>query len=311
MPVKLIISIIFFFAINTATYAQSYWDSSISEKAVEGIAGIAQSIISDSFVPMTHYKKGDITTSFVPAYFEVGKAFEDPDINAKGFDGYSCGIGFGYAVTDSLMVYMVGSSLKMDGTLEASFYGEEFGSFDGETKYNLVNLFTGAGIDLINNEKLSIPLYLGFGFMRYDTSLQLPSQSVTSPIPYTLDVDIEGEENLYTASLGIAFSYIFLDSLRTTLYFLHTQSFNRAKLDAEVLQSGSANYNGTEEIELDKIKASMLGFNVTYLASEKWSFSFNAGSIISKYTGFNEMANDGVEMLSIVATITYRSNLLD
>ncbi len=118
------ITFLSFISICTALAAQTIvFDTSLSEKAVKGIVNVTSSIISDSFTPMTHYDRGDWIVTAVPAYFEIDRVFDDPDLRGNDLKGWAAGIGGGYAISDRLMAYCVITAMNIDGTIEAPDYG--------------------------------------------------------------------------------------------------------------------------------------------------------------------------------------------
>ena len=94
----------------------------VMSKGIDGISNIVTSIITDSFTPMTHYNKGELNVSAVPAWFDVEKAYDSPEINGDGLTGYAGGIGAGYAASDDLMIYAIAAFMDMRGKLKGDFY---------------------------------------------------------------------------------------------------------------------------------------------------------------------------------------------
>lgn len=296
------------FSLSGTSYAQSYWDSRVSEKTIEGLTTIAQSIIADCFNPMTHYSEGEIKSSLVPAFFRIDKVMDDPEIDTENLEGFAGGTGVGYALSDRFIIYLIGAYMELDGDLTSNFYGDSHGSFDVSTDYSLLNIFAGMGYDIYDGEDLSIPVYLGMGYMKFNTRIVLPTLTVTAPIPYTLDVVVDGEDELLNFSFGVSISYNVFDSFRTSIYYLYTKSLNNPDLKAEINQSGTSM---TQDLDLDHINTSMIGLNLTYVSSENWSVSINAGSSFATLSGFNNLFKDGMELYTVVFTLSFTTSLLD
>lgn len=309
---KVILIIICMFPLCSELSAQtSYWDSSVSGKSIKGLTTIAQSVITDSFNPMAHFKKGDLKTSFVPSHFSVKKVMDDPEIDTDDLDGFTGSLGCGYAVTDRVMVYIFGSYIDIEGTLNADFYGEDMGVYGVDSQYSLFNMFAGVGFDPLNSEEFSMPLYFGIGFLRYDIDLQLPTLSVTSPIPYTIDVDINDKQSIYSFNFGAAISWNVSESLRTSLFFLYIKSINKPQIYADVEQTGASSYSGPVEMNLNRVDTGMIGAKITFLSSRNWAVSVNAGSTLATLSGINKLINDGMELYTVAVTLSFTTNFLN
>ena len=290
------------------------WSSDATEKAVHGISNFASSIISDSFVPMTHYKKGEWTATLVPAYARVSQAYDDPKIESDDMSVYSFGCGAGYAVSNSVMIFGVISAMKARGVLSGEFYGEALpvaGVVECDTDYGLVSLNTGIGYDLCaGSKKWSLPVYAGIFLQRFSLDAVLPEVDEGT---YTIQADITGSGALFGVNAGIALSRMILDTVRITPYFLWMRSFNRPKLDGKVVVTPDLMpipLTHTQTFDTEPVQAQMFGLNCSIMTSDRWSFSVSAGGLLSSLTGFyHEKLHNGLDMVSVVIAITYNGGL--
>ena len=296
---------------SVPVFAQSVdWESEATRKTIDGISNIASSIISDSFTPMTHFKKGEWTVSVVPAYARVKQAYDDPEVKGEGMNVFSGGFGGGYAVNDSLMVYGIMSFMKADGKLKGKIYGDQFGEQKFDTDYSLVNFNTGIGYDLLAfSDSWSVPVYAGVSLQRFGVDVKPPTVSGSG---YSMQSDISGSGVIFGLNAGIAASKLILDTYRITPYFLWMRGLNRPELEGDVKITNPLSYDTSskEKFKLDPVKAYMLGLNFTVNTGDRWAVSVCTGGLLSSLTGFyHEKANDGLDMISVVIAITYRGGI--
>jgi len=280
----------------------TYTESTITEDAVQGIINVTSSIISDSFTPMTHYDKEDYVITLVPAYFKINKLFDDRDIQGEDLKGYAFGFGGGYAVNNRLMVYGIFTGLKING--EA--YSKEFPAYRADVEYGMFTLSAGIGFDLFEKGKWSIPFYLGMCLQRYDAEIIPPQFAYMS---VNAKVNVTGQGLLYGPTAAIAVSREFFDLVRITPYLLMLWNINKPDLTAEArarLSFPAGTAKRTYDLELESVKAQMLGLNITYISSDSFSVSLSAGGLLTSSTGcYNEKFLDGLNMMSIVLAVSY------
>ena len=299
------ITFLFIISICTALAAQTIvFDTSLPEKAVKGIVNVTSSIISDSFTPMTHYDRGDWIVTAVPAYFEIDRVFDDPDLRGNDLKGWAAGIGGGYAISDRLMTYCVITAMNIDGTIEAPDYGSRF--FDSE--YTLVATSAGAGFDLVPGAGMfSIPVYFGGSLQYYNADISM--SPVESMYAYPLEAAIDGSGVTAALTAGIAVSAQLFSLLRITPYFLYMYGLNTPTMTAHVSQRTGPVSVLTQDIDIpcDRVRAGMAGLSITLLSGRSWSVSANAGGYLTSSTGYyNEHFLDGLKMKSIVLAFSYR-----
>ncbi len=283
--------------------AQDY--AGVTKKAVNGITGVASSIISDSFVPMTHYREGEWTGTFVPSYFKVTRASDDPEFKGDGLDGFSFGFGGGYALTDRFVAYAIFSYMGIDGTLKPTS-----GWYDGEgvkTEYSLINFNLGLGFDFIKGSKWSAPVFVGFGVHSFDLKLAYPE--IAHPVlPGNVTASARGEEIFGSFNLGIAASRIIFDSIKVTPYYLLMVGLNRPTIRADI--TGAVDL--TNKVKMDSIAASMLGLSISFMPTSSISVSMSIGGLLTSSTQFyNRIFLDGMEMFSLVMAVTYRGGFAE
>jgi len=293
--------ILFLIMIPHNAYAQSF-DKDVTARAVDGIVNVTSSIISDSFTPMTHFSKGNWTVSVVPAYFDISRVFDDPDVRGHDLRGFSLGLGGGYAVTDRWMAYGIAAFLKTEGTLTGKFY-DSGTDYRVKADYSLYSFHGGMGYDIIEDSKWSMPVFGGLSLQGYSADIAFPES-----VPGT-DATVSGSGVIAGINIGIALSRTIFDYFRITPYFLFIQSFNHPELEADLtfpLPPGSA----TQTVSMKTITAGMLGLNCSIIPSDSFSVNFSLGGLFTSGTRFyNRVFLDGLEMLSIVVSVTYRGGL--
>jgi hypothetical protein len=290
----------FILLFSLSIFAQQ-WDSSVAEKGVDGIANVASSIIADSFVPMTHYNHEDLVITLVPAYFDIQKAYDDPEVGGKDLTGYSAALGAGYALSDRCMAYGVLAHMNIKGDMEGKFYPELSNEkYRLKTDYSLTALYGGMGFDLLgDNSTLSIPIYAGVFVERYDVSLSLPEES-----GYRVTADDTGY--LYGGSLAVALSWKIMEMFKLTPYYLYSISFNKPEITAKASTSVPFPYTKSQTMTMDRVNAGMAGLALTWMTTDAFSVSVSLGGWLTSQTGwYNEKFLDGLEMKSIVVALSY------
>lgn len=296
-----------FFLIKVDAAAQTYSASpefSMTEDAAQGIINVTSSIIADSFTPMTHYNEEDWTTTLVPAYFKIKKLYDDRDLQGDNLKGYYLGFGGGYAINNRLIVYGALAYLKIDGTI----YSRDYPDYQADTAFNMLALSTGLGFDLVESDTWSIPVYLGVCLQKYDAEITPP----LFPDTYNYTVTVTGSGILYGPTAAIAVSREFFNRLRITPYFLMLWNMNKPELTAETttqLPFPPYNMKYSYEMEVQTNRARMVGLNITLKSNSPFSFSLSAGGLLTSSTRYyNNKFLNGLEMMSIVAAISYSGN---
>ncbi len=289
-------------ATGSIAFGQIAWDSGLSGKAMKGVMNVTSSIISDSFVPMTHYSAGDLNLVAVPAYFTISRAFDDPDLRGDDLKGWAAALGAGYALDDRLMVYGILSALHIGGTIEA----RDYSNYAFDVDYTLLAANAGAGYDLIpGGSTWSVPVFAGVSLQRYRADVTL--SPLNSGYADPLNVTIDGEGFLYAVTAGCAVSKTLFDLIRVTPYFLYIYGINRPELTAHATQYISPfTYTADYNLTIDRVSSGMAGLAVTLLSSRHWSLSASVGGILTSSTGwYNRHFLDGLAMKSIVVAVSY------
>jgi len=281
------------------------WDSSVAEKGVDGIANVASSIIADSFVPMTHYNQGELTATLVPAYFDIQKAYDDPEVEGEELTGYSVGLGAGYALTDRWMLYGILAHMRIKGDMKGDFYPEVATSEEVTvgTDYSLTALYGGAGFDLLgDNSTFSIPVYAGLFVQRYDVSLSLPEEPISSIKPKA-----DGSGFLTGGSISIAISMKIMEMFKVTPYYLYSRSFNKPEVEATVDTPLPPPFNNVSQtMKMDPVSAGMAGLALTWMTTDSFSISISMGGwLTSASKWYNDKFLNGLEMKSVVVALSY------
>ncbi|MCP4133800.1 MAG: autotransporter outer membrane beta-barrel domain-containing protein [bacterium] len=300
-------------ALSGPASAQTFtWDTDVAQKGVKGIANVAASIVSDSFTPMTHYGESDLTISLVPAWFNIKKAYDDPEVNGNDLTGFALGGGAGYALNDRWLLYGILSYMSISGGLSGNLYGDTVPAVETDMSYNIFSLAAGTGVDLISdNSRWSIPLYLGLVFMRYGVEMTFPQyQYATGPDAY-VDVSVEDSSFLMGFSAGIAVSCKLFDLFKLTPYLLFMRSFNQPELTGTITSSGGVlplPVTAEQSITIDYVNACMFGLNISGAITSAFSVSVSVGGLLSSSTSFyNKTFLNGLKMTSIVVALTYTS----
>ena len=286
------------------TFAEDIVDTSIAEKGVDGIANVASSIIADSFVPMTHYNDEDLVVTLVPAYFDIQKAYDDPEVEGKDLTGYSAALGAGYALDDRWMLYGVLAHMNIKGDMEGKFYPDlaPATEYTLNTDYSLTALYGGMGFDLLgDNSTFSIPVYAGLFVERYDVSLSLPVESVTGT-----RVTADDTGYLYGGSLAVALSWKIMEMFKLTPYYLYSMSFNKPEITAKASMTVPFSYTASQTMTMDRVNTRMAGLALTWMTTDAFSVSISLGGWLTSATGwYNEKFLNGLEMKSIVVALSY------
>jgi hypothetical protein len=285
--------------------AQPYWNSGNTEKVIEGVENTATSIITDSFVPMTHYSESNWTVRVVPVGFRVDRAYDEPEIEGEDFYGWGGAVGGGYALTDQLMIYGIFDYVETEGDLKGRVYGDDFDELKTGVEYRTFYIASGAGYDLIKGgRKWSIPVYAGLYTQYYDADLDLPMLVNDLP-PYTIDGTVNGNGYLYGFSGGVALSYHFLDYVKITPYYLINIPFNESEFEAEINHSSYPSQIN-EPVKPGKLNTSMLGLNISFDTNRSLSFSIGIGGMVfSQIDSYSRNYLDGLNIKSVAFAVSY------
>lgn len=282
-------------------FAQSI-DLEPSAKAVDGITNIAASIVADSFVPMTHYNKDNYIVSIVPAYFTVQKAYDDPEINGKDLKGYGAGLGFGYATSDRMLVYVIAAYMHFDGKLSSAFYkGLDSNEYQMKVDYSVMALYTGMGYDLVESNEYSLPLFTGIFIQKYNGKGSLPEISNTR-------LSVDSSSSLFGISFGIAPSYTYHEMVTITPYYLFSYSLNKPDATAKITNTTNPMLPISIEYDLstENVKASLLGLALTWKSSKSVSLSLSLGGWIRNETSwYNKTFLNGLQMKSAIVVVSF------
>ncbi|MBN1498770.1 MAG: autotransporter outer membrane beta-barrel domain-containing protein [Spirochaetes bacterium] len=303
--VKLFISIPVFIILQSAISAQSV-ETAVSSKAIKGLTNVVESIISDSFVPMTEYDKGDYTVSFVPAVFEIDTVFTDPDVRGDDLYGGAAGIGGGYAFTDKIMFYGIFSALKISGGAKGDFYGDVLSEQKIDIDYSMICLSTGAGYDFFDSDRWSFPVYAGITLQKHAADFSAPQ--VTDG-PYTYSGEVTSDSLIFGLTAAAAVSYNWRNKFSITPYFLYMHALNNAGAEVKLnlVPAGTVSRN----FDAVRYSGGMPGINIGYSVSPGFSFSLSAGGMLTSSTSFyNKTFLDGLKMKSLILAFTYNGNFV-
>lgn len=303
-------AMVFLFLLSVMTVSAQSYDAKIVNSAVEGIVSVANIVVSDTFVPMTHYCEGEWSTTAVGAYMTVEQLYDNPELKGDDFSGWGWGIGGGYAVSSTFMCYAIYSGLIFNGDIAGTSYdGLAGGKYEMNAKYSMHALFAGAGFDFFGgNARWSFPLYAGIGIQRYDVSIDFPFtySSIVPPITYRHDADVSGSGFLYGGTFAMALSGK-IWRLQITTYLLYFWTINKPDLEASVHQSDPVVDNFTHEVETGRVSVLTPGLQISGIITPGLSATLSLGGFLaSKFELFNNNMSHGLKVDSVAVGITYR-----
>lgn len=310
MKVKLTF-IIMLLCISGTLFAQSY-DAQIVDRTVDGIVAVTNIVVSDTFTPMTHYQGGVWTMTAVGAYMSVDRLYDDPELKGDGLSGIGWGLGGGYALSRSLMIYAIYSGMTFDGNITGRGYDGLAGiPYSMSADYSLHSLFAGMGFDVLGgNERWSLPVYAGFGLERYDVNILFPFSysSMFPPVSYQHNADISGSGFLYGFTLAAALSGK-IWRMQITPYVLFYRTFNKPDLNASVHQSAPVVNDFSYAINAERISIITPGLQISGMITPGLSVTASVGGFIASKLGLNdnEMSH-GLKANALALGISYRGS---
>lgn len=307
---------------NTRVYSQvisaDIFEKEITGKTVDGLMNVSASIVKDSFVPMTHWNEKEYLITVVPAYFQINKAYDDPDVKGKDLKGWAAGIGGGYALNKRILFYGIFAVQNIKGKLSGKMYKDPIPVIEADMKYRLFSFTPGIGYEVLPGKWLSIPVFFGPSIQHYKLDVDLPRETETiASTTNSIEVNATGSGILYGLSGGFAISAKILDKLKITPYYLYMRSFNKPEANANITFTTTTTFpitmtqpeSFTESLDTEKVNASMIGLSVTLVSTKNLSFSASVGGYITSETGwYNKKFLNGLQMKSIVLAVTYMNS---
>jgi hypothetical protein len=299
---------------NTPAFSQSVTSDSLkketTEKTIDGMMNVSSSLIKDSFIPITFWQEKNYSITFVPAYFQINRIYDDPEVKGKDLKNWAAGLGGGYAFSEKLLFYGILAFQNIKGTLSGKMYEDPLPVIDVDTNYRSFFFSPGAGYKLFSSKWISLPLYFGPFIMHYKLDVEMPRESSGGN---SLEVSASGSEMVYGFSGGFAISFMILDKLKVTPYYLYMRSFNKPHADADITFTTSfpttTTTKHTESLDTENLNSSMIGLSATMISSKNISVSASIGGYITSETSwYNEKFLNGLKMKSIVIAVTYTNS---
>jgi len=284
--------------------------SEAAGEAVDGIASVAEMIISDSFTPMTEYDRGDLSWTGSAALFKIEQAHEEPLVEGRDFGGWSAGMGAGHAVRDRWLLYGILSGMHMDGTLFMQPYESVTDKVETDTRFSFLSLNGGLGYEVFENSWLSLPVFFGPHLQYYSVSLSPDDAAfVDGPDTYTFTSSITGNGLLFGFSGGAAAYIKVLGRFAFTPYVIGMANLTGPDIQAEITATGAAlpfPFTYTSSVQTDPLCAVMFGLDVGYRSRSGWTYSFALGDLLAYIFDYgNTMVKDGVRMRPLIFIASY------
>ncbi len=294
-------------------HSQDYSISEAGNEAVRSLTSVAEMLIAESFTPMSGYGKGDVWMIGSPAIFQVLQLHEEPLVEGKDMTGLSLGLGGGYALTDRLMVYLIGAGMKMQGKLSFAPYESTVLSIikdrvvESDTDYTLLSVNAGVGFEVIDRDWISVPLFFGPHLQYFATEIRPAELEPLSGT--TITSAITGSGLLSGVSGGLAAYMKFFGRFAITPYLIGMGSFNRPGFDGEgtVTSPSPPSTTFKESYTTDPVWGLMFGLDVGFHGKSGWSLSLALGDLLGMLIGTGStMANEGVVIRPAVLVATFR-----
>jgi hypothetical protein len=285
-------------------------EKEVTGKTVDGLMNVTSSLVKDSFIPMTFWQEKEYLMTFAPAYFQIPRVYDDPEVKGEELTGWAAGLGGGYAFDENLLFYGIAAFQNINGTFSGKFYEDPLPLIEADMNYRSIFFSPGAGYEVFSNKWLSLPLYFGPFLLYYSLDIDMPQESSGGN---SFEVSASGSGIMYGVSGGFAVSFMIYKKLKVTPYYLYLRSFNKPEADADITFTTSllpTTTTGTESLECENLNASMIGLSVTLISTKNLSFSASIGGYLSSETGwYNEKFLNGLQMKSILLAVTYTGNI--
>lgn len=286
---KLILLI--FLSISLPIFSQV--EDEMSSQVYLQMEEVAQEVLSQAFAPPSQLKRDDWNLTFTPGYFRIQELELPRDVTEKQIEGITLGLGGAYGISSRLMAY---------GSYAGSFLrGEASGPWvpgqdmDAQLEFNYQGLFAGMGYFVMKEDKLDIPIFLGFQAQHYSLLTTMDESSGT-----TLG-KLEGQGFLFGASGGAAVN-LYFSMFRLSPYFLYMLNFNGAAIHAS-LDSSLPLVSGSADYALDPYSGATIGLDFGLSSDSHWSF----GASLLNLLPWIRTSFDQDEFTSLVCYVRYSS----
>lgn len=282
--------------------------SEAMQEAADGVATVAEMIISDSFTPMTGFDEGDLTFIASPTLFRIEQAHEDPLVEGKDFGGWSVGAGAGRAFRDRWLVYGILSGMHMHGGLELQPYEIASDRVEADTSYTFLSLNGGVGYELFEKSWLSVPIFFGPHLQFYSAEIVPEEVEYTNGDTYTFTSTVTGSGLIFGVSGGVAAYVEVFGRFAFTPYVLGLANLTRPGFEADVTAQGTLPIpiTYTDSFDIDPTLGVLFGLDVGYRSRSGWTYSFALGDLIAYVFEYgNTLVKDGIRMRPLVLIVSY------
>lgn len=290
-------------------YPQTPSISEAGAEAVRSLTSVAEMLIAESFTPMSGYDAGDIWIIASPAIFQVLQLHQEPLVEGQEMTGISFGAGGGYALSNRLMLYLIGAGMSMQGGLSFAPYEGIDTTVNSDAEYSLISLNGGIGFEVIDRDWISVPLFFGPHLQYYSVEIIPSPITVEMAGTYTVTSEISGSGMLTGISGGVAAYMKFFGRFALTPYLIGMGSFKQPGFTGEVtLDTGIASPQTLENsYSVDPVWGVMFGLDLGFHGKTGWSVSLALGDLLGMLIGTGStMAGEGVVIRPAVVTATLR-----
>ncbi len=293
--------LIFFISIAVNVSAQTNpIESEVVDRTVSGLETLARTAISASFIPLSDYDKGDLLFIGSPGFMKIRDAYQSPEISGDPLYGGTLVLGAGYALSDRFMVYGIFTGLYTDGTLSASWTGDE--KLEASARMSFFSLFGGVGYEVLETEYFSLPVYLGLNTGIISLNLEYPD--ITEGI-FTYSGSTSGTDFLTGFSGGIA-AKVKYRQFSLSPYFLYMVNFNGAEFKTETEVTAGA-YSDSLELthSIDPYRGAYFGLTLGVSSRTGWFYNLSLKNLFPNF--LKDKSDDAVDFTAVILTVGFRN----
>ncbi len=169
-------------------------DLEFLQDVTDGTTSLAMFVVSEMFIPPTHFTPGDMTVSVSPSYFRAERLWKSSNsiVDAEDLQGGGMGFAATYAITDRMGVYVNFATVYMKGSVRGDHEGDDT-PHDETYEYTMGHpyrmtgecandsVLVGFGYDLFRPGRWSLPVFVGFHYYRNFTRMEfepLPGNTI-------------------------------------------------------------------------------------------------------------------------------------
>ncbi|MDA3851688.1 MAG: hypothetical protein PF447_10490, partial [Spirochaetaceae bacterium] len=172
-----------------------------AEIVIGEIESIAQQLIKQGFYIPTSLDESERMWTVVPGYFRINGIQGDIELEGYPLDSLALGAGYTLGLKGPWMVYGIYSGVYLRGELQGDFLGGFSDPQELTVQQDFHNLMAGVGYDIVDFERLSLPVYLGLHGQYYNYDWQ-SNQVSLDDFSGQASVQIHGQGILWGISGG-------------------------------------------------------------------------------------------------------------